>query len=447
MAARHLILVTLLIYPPQPCRTVSPTVIREKYSVQLSCETPPSVVLSHYPHSNPASLRAGVELRKPDINIKDESSDDISIACVLPESVSDVSRCYLYTGDHTQPYRETQATRMMSSSSSSQVICIFSVSKTDLFRCLEVRRDVSCDYRENIDSHSVSPRSDGYNLTVLKPQISLSQNEEYFFMTCEIPGHAGSDTTCNLYVGDQKQRIVKSRIWKKKSKSNQWFCQFTVTEDDLIKHLQSVRRKEVKCDYRVSSGPNSVSPRSDGYNLTETGLTVSSTLTSDTPKSQTDGLTSSLTPSTAENPTSGGQTIAKGFKNSNRQESNLVKLIWLAAVGVGSGVGVFLVGLTAVSFCGKTKTNHSQRPQAQQDDHIQHTVLGDMSSGDLVESGNDGYYSVIATVPGMSSGSVPENGLSSEKENFDTYHIYSSIPDRPATSSQTEGAYSLLQTR
>ncbi|XP_034143320.1 uncharacterized protein LOC114828896 [Esox lucius] len=36
-----------------------------------------------------------------------------------------------------------------------------------------------------------------------------------------------------------------------------------------------------------------------------------------------------------------------------------VQLFWLAAVGVGSGVGLFLVGLTAVCFCRKTniKTN------------------------------------------------------------------------------------------
>ncbi|XP_036804311.1 platelet glycoprotein Ib alpha chain-like [Oncorhynchus mykiss] len=103
---------------------------------------------------------------------------------------------------------------------------------------------------------------------------------------------------------------------KATSLSGQQFCQFTPKHSDLISRLLSVRRKEVSCGYRLSSGPNSLSPRSDGHSFT-VGLTPGSrsTLppsttvspTEDTTVTPTTSLTSPLTPSTAVNPTSGGQ--------------------------------------------------------------------------------------------------------------------------------------------
>ncbi|XP_064823235.1 mucin-2-like [Oncorhynchus masou masou] len=134
-----------------------------------------------------------------------------------------------------------------------------------------------------------------------KPVISTSHNEEDFIIKCLIPGLAGRDTTCNLYIGEKNKPFLKTRIWKKKTrKAKQWYCTFSVTEDDLIRHLQSVRSKEVSCDYRVSSGPNSLSPCSDGYSFTdlvEVHISDPTTITA--------GLTSPLTPSTVVNPTSG----------------------------------------------------------------------------------------------------------------------------------------------
>ncbi|XP_029544005.1 mucin-2-like [Oncorhynchus nerka] len=136
---------------------------------------------------------------------------------------------------------------------------------------------------------------------VQKPVISTSHNEEDFIITCLIPGLADRDTTCNLYIGEKNKPFWKTRIWKKKTqKTKQWYCTFSVTEDDLIRHLQSVRSKEVSCDYRVSSGPNFLSPRSDVYSFTdlvEVDISDPATITA--------GLTSPLTPSTAVNPTSG----------------------------------------------------------------------------------------------------------------------------------------------
>eukprot|EP00063_Salmo_salar_P012577 XP_013987412.1 PREDICTED: uncharacterized protein LOC106565145 isoform X3 [Salmo salar] len=606
--------VTLLDLPP-PRLTVSSTVIRERDSVQLSCQTPPSVSVSqcyfytegrdpkpspctrsltgaelllwagerlsaeiklrcfytveaHYPstHSHPAPITILGELQKPDISVNDESSHDITIICVLPESVSDGHSCNLYTGDQTQAYKEAWVRRF--NTALSKLFCTFTVTKNDLFRHLQLERDVSCDYRVNTGSPSLSPRSDKYIIIGQKPNITVSLKEN-FIITCLIPGSVSNDTTCNLYVGEQSKRIFRAHIRKKKhTDSNCCFCQFSVVESDLIRRLQTVKRKEVSCDYRVSSGPNSLSPRSDGYSFT-VGLTpgprstlppsttvsptevstVTSTLTPDTTVTATSSLTSPLTPSTAVNPTSvvstvtstlttdvtvrptsltsplapstavnptssltsplapstavnptsdltvsptlttdtpkspteRGQSSTDSVVNSNSPKIVLSVQLWQTAVCMASGVGVFLMGLTAVYLCRRTKKTNSQRPTTRQDDHSQcDLVMGAMSSADMLDSRDAGIYSLITSVPSTFLPSVPvqvsanedadsenagvynlitsvpstsiplgpfeENGKSSENDNSDTYHVYSSIPDRPATSAQPDGLYSLLQT-
>ncbi|XP_023993582.1 uncharacterized protein [Salvelinus sp. IW2-2015] len=117
-----------------------------------------------------------------------------------------------------------------------------------------------------------------------KPDITV-QFDEDFTIFCLIPGSVSPDTTCNLYVGEESQPSFTAKIWKEKSKgSKQWFCRFTVTESDLVSRLQSVRSKEVSCDYRVNSGPNSLSPRSDGYSFTHlVGVHISDPTTTQTP--------------------------------------------------------------------------------------------------------------------------------------------------------------------
>eukprot|EP00063_Salmo_salar_P012632 XP_013987467.1 PREDICTED: uncharacterized protein LOC106565164 isoform X8 [Salmo salar] len=379
-----------------------------------------------------------------------------------------------------------------------------------------------------------------------KPDITVQFYED-FTIICLIPGSVSPDTTCNLYVGEESQPSFTAKIKKRKATSaaGEQFCQFTPNHSDLISGLQSVRSKEVSCDYGVSSGPNSLSPRSDGksfahlvgvhisdpttkhfpaagstvsstltpntpvrpttYRPTKcltspltpstalnpsSGSTLSSTLTTDTPSKvrPTTSLTSPLTPSTAVNPTSGqsstesvlagltvtstltpditvrptrGQSSTDNVVDSTVTSSLTADItvrptttvqLWQAVVGVASGVGVFLMGLTAVCFCRRTK-KHSQRPTARQDDHSQFSVLDDLvmgavNSAAMLDSKDAGIYSLITSVPStfLPSGHVQENGQSSEKDNSDTYHVYSSVPDRPATSAQPDGLYSLLQT-
>ncbi|XP_013987468.2 uncharacterized protein isoform X2 [Salmo salar] len=307
-----------------------------------------------------------------------------------------------------------------------------------------------------------------------KPDITV-QFDEDFTIICLIPGSVSPDTTCNLYVGEESQPSFTAKIKKRKatSASGQEFCQFTPNHSDLISRLQSVRSKEVSCDYGVSSGPNSLSPRSDGYSFTDlVGVYISDPTTKPFPT----GLTSPLTPSTALNPTSVSSTVTStltpgitvrpitsltspltpstavnrtlGGQSSKEIVVETAVGIWQGAVGVASGVGVLLMGLTAVYLCRRTKKNNSQRPTSRQDDHSQcDLVMEAMSSAGMLDLRDAGIYSLITSVPStlLPSGPVEENGQSSEKDNSDTYHVYSSILERPETSAQPDGLYSLLQ--
>ncbi|KAL0978047.1 hypothetical protein UPYG_G00165230 [Umbra pygmaea] len=369
MAPRHLFFAILFLYtvyyikaqgPPQPSLTVSPTVIRETDSVQLSCQTLPAVV---------------------------------------------------------------------------QVTCNYTVGR----------------------SYS-SPLSDPVFVTVQahKPVISVHHDEEDVIIICEIPGPAGSDTTCNLYVGEQQFR--KQKINRKKASTSKRFCQFTVNKDDLIGRLQLVRREEVSCDYTLSSGPNYLSTRSDGYNLIgHLGELIISVPTTKQTSSTTDqmgeliiivpttkqtssttvpGLTvgSILTTGTLKSSTERYYSSTGSVVNSNHKDSDLKKVLWYALVGGASGLSVFLLGLTAVCLCRKTRQKHSQRSEVQQECHNLNLEIEDMSSGGLEDSWDDEFYDIISTDPSTTvklqgtehsfGGPAGEKGQLSDNDNSDTDHIY-----------------------
>ncbi|XP_064857765.1 mucin-2-like isoform X2 [Oncorhynchus nerka] len=591
--------------PPQPSLTVIPAVIKERDSVQLNCQTPPSVSECYFKmegqveftlpspcqqtltgtllvrwtgQSSPADVKiqcqysaTGSQFRSiysesstvkiadlPQLTVSStviRETESVQLSCETPPSLP-VSRCYFYTeGRDPKPSPCTQSltgTELLSWAGQS--------SSAEL--------KLRCFY--TIETHYPSMHSGSVSVTILDPKPDITVNiDEDFNIICLIPGSVSPDTTCNLYVGEESQPSFTAKIMKRKatSASRQQFCQFTPKHSDLISRLQSVRRKEVTCDYRLSSGPNSLSPRSDGHSFahlvgvhisdpttiqtpsiavsltpgprstlppsttvspTEVS-TVTSTLTPDTTARPSTSLTSPLTPSTAVNPTSGGQSVTESVLvstvtstltpditvrptsltsplapstavnhtsdltvsptlttdtpksptergqsstdsvvNSNSQKRVWVVQLWQTTVCMASGVGVFWMGLTAVCLCRRTKKTSSQRSTARQDDHSQYDlVMGAMSSAGMLDSRDAGIYSLITFVPStffhsenagiyslitsVPSTSVPpgpfeENGKSSENDNSDMYHVYNSIPDRPATSAQPDGFYSLLQT-
>ncbi|XP_071240010.1 uncharacterized protein [Salvelinus alpinus] len=228
-----------------PQLTVSSTVIRETESVLLSCETPPSLPVSH---------------------------------------------CYFYI----------EGEKILPDSS-----CTQTITGTELLKrsgpTFPAVVKVTCYY--TVWKSHTSPLSDPVSVTVQDPKPDITVNfDGYFNIICLIRGSVSPDTTCNLYVGEESQPSFTAKIKKRKplSASNQGFCRFLVTESDLIRSLQSVRSKEVSCDYRVNSGPNALSPRSDGYSFTHlVGVHISDPTTIQTP-SVAETLLVILTPHSTE---------------------------------------------------------------------------------------------------------------------------------------------------
>ncbi|XP_071349533.1 mucin-3A-like isoform X3 [Trachinotus anak] len=124
-----------------------------------------------------------------------------------------------------------------------------------------------------------------------KPQLSLQHlHGDLVMFMCSLHGSADNVTSCNLYFGKRSRPVLTTTVWKKTS-AKRWFCRFSVKIDDFLRHLHFVQQKDASCDYNLGSEHNSLSPRSNGYMLTDiverespakpaftmtTGLTVSS---------------------------------------------------------------------------------------------------------------------------------------------------------------------------
>ncbi|XP_075893111.1 uncharacterized protein LOC142895745 isoform X5 [Nelusetta ayraudi] len=136
------------------------------------------------------------------------------------------------------------------------------------------------------------------------PQLSVhhSPGRDVVF-TCSLPGSAIKDTTCNLYFGDAT--VQRAKLSYRSRMDNKWFCQFYVSINDLLR--LSPQQSHASCDYSLKGDPNTLSPRSERYNLavivekesrrapTEPSLTQTTIKTSSTAKVQL-GTSSPNTP-------------------------------------------------------------------------------------------------------------------------------------------------------
>nr|XP_033482580.1 uncharacterized protein LOC117256946 [Epinephelus lanceolatus] len=103
-----------------------------------------------------------------------------------------------------------------------------------------------------------------------KPEITFQHfYGDRVFFTCSLPGSANRDTRCNLYLGEATRPVLTTNTERKKTSTNQRFCQFTVIINDLLRRLHLGQQSDASCDYSLGSEPNSLSPRSDRYKLTE----------------------------------------------------------------------------------------------------------------------------------------------------------------------------------
>ncbi|XP_040889504.1 uncharacterized protein LOC121179005 isoform X5 [Toxotes jaculatrix] len=186
--------------------------------------------------------------------------DSVTLNCQTPSSVS-VSHCFFYAlGSETKGFS-----------------CLRTLTGTELLlmahQTLPAVVKVKCYYTVKLgDLDSPSPHSDISSITInsQKPLMSVQHfHGDHIIFTCSLPGSAKQDTRCNLYFGETSRPVQTTTIWKERSSSKQWFCQFTVTIDDFLRHLCFIQLKDASCDYSLGSELNTLSPHSDGYSLTD----------------------------------------------------------------------------------------------------------------------------------------------------------------------------------
>ncbi|XP_074491847.1 uncharacterized protein LOC141767959 isoform X2 [Sebastes fasciatus] len=371
-------------------------------------------------------------------------TDSVTLICQTPSSVP-VSQCNFYTlGGGTvnsfschQTLTGTELLSLAHQSSSAEVA-------------------VTCFYTVKLGEKMYpSPHSVTSSITIhiLKPQMSLQHflGDQVIF-TCTLPGSANHDTSCNLYFGEASDPFTTTTIEKKRTSNNQWFCLFTVTIDDLLRRLRLVQQSDASCDYSLGSEPNSLSPRSDGYSLTdivekESRMTQTMTTSTMTTAGQTVSrphAPAPVTPVTPATPVTSGLTVSRPHA------STLVTPVKRTSgwtVGTPSSTGSFIsTSLTSVkpaSGTSMTPTNPESTDETTAKTWIWKYVA--VAAGCGVTVGAVLLVSAFFCNKRRTGPKEVKMRRESQHDNIDIYHLYSTIAEEPAASALKGMEYSTVQ--
>ncbi|XP_033995104.1 uncharacterized protein LOC117489703 isoform X20 [Trematomus bernacchii] len=266
-----------------------------------------------------------------------------------------------------------------------------------------------------------------------KPQMSVQHFPgEYVLLMCTLPGSADHDARCNLYFGENNHPVQTATSWKKRDKKNRLLCRFIFTIDDFLRRLHFLKGHDASCDYSLGSEANSLSPRSDGYSLTDIvekepskisafttppdivekdtrltktmltstmttvvfspGLTVSRlhSSTRETPSQQTSGVTvgsrntGSFISRTPVKPTQGQNPYTSSTKAISQpvtpETPSSETWTWKLVIVASSLGGVIVLGL---AFLFTKRTTEASG------------YMGKLSSGEYLPSGYDETYSIV----------------------------------------------------
>ncbi|XP_033995111.1 uncharacterized protein LOC117489707 isoform X2 [Trematomus bernacchii] len=337
-------------------------------------------------------------------------TDSVTLHCQTPPSLS-VSHCYFYT----------------LSGGTTLFPCLKTLTGTELLQMSQqsspAEVQVKCYYTvKHGDVNYPSPHSDPSSITVCqKPEISIQHFPgENVLFTCTLPGSADRDARCNLYFGENNNPVPTTTSWKNRDSKNRLICQFTVTIDDFLRRVHFLKRHDASCDYSLGNEANSLSPRSDGYSLTDivekepskisafttppdivekdTHLTktmLTSTMTTETVSSVNPGPDKDITGSSVSTPG------IKDSSNTAAPQKTASAEIWkFVAVVAGCGVTVGVILLVSAILCNNRRTAGSQEVKGRQEHH---------------------------------------------NENMETYHMYAAISEEPAASDLKSIMYSTVQ--
>ncbi|XP_063767279.1 uncharacterized protein LOC134883078 isoform X2 [Eleginops maclovinus] len=368
-------------------------------------------------------------------------TDSVTLHCQTPPSVS-VPQCYFYT-------LSGHIVRVFS--------CLKTLTGTELLEMSQQRSPAEVQVKCFYYGGSNSLHSDTSSITIhsQKPQMSLQHFPgELVLFICTLPGSANHDARCNLYFGEKKHP-VQTTSWKRRDSKNRLLCQFTFRVDDFLRHLHFVKRHDASCDYSLGSESDSLSPRSDGYSLTDivgTESNMRSTISAPTIPTDIEEkekrLTQTMTTSTMTTGLTVGSTNTGSFISTSITPVNPTQettWTWKLIIVVASLGGVILLGL-AFLFTKRTfERCAAQRTQANVTDDLM--CMRKMDHGGLLPAGNEEAYSTVTSVPAAVCLTGPEklSRQESQNEDSDIYHVYSTISEEPPPSALKDLVYSTRQ--
>ncbi|XP_033995090.1 uncharacterized protein LOC117489703 isoform X7 [Trematomus bernacchii] len=428
-----------------------------------------------------ALLPPTLKVNSPEIT----ETDSVTLHCQTPPSVS-VSHCYFRTV-------KKESVRVFS--------CLKTLTGTELLLISEqsspAEVQVKCFYTVKYEGpNHPSPHSDTSFITIhsQKPQMTVQHFPgEQVLLMCTLPGSADHDARCNLYFGENNHPVQTATSWKKRDSKNRLLCWFTFTIDDFLRRLHFLKGHDASCDYSLGSEANSLSPRSDGYSLTDivekerskisafttppdiveketrlkktmltstvtTGMTVSRlhSSTRETPSEQTSGTVGSrntgsfintsikpVKPTQGQNPyTSSTQAILSPVTPETPSSETWTWKLVIVAASLG---GVIVLGLAFLFTKRTTERCAAKRTQANVTDELM--CMRKLDHGGSLPAGNDEAYSMITSVPaaGCLTGPEKQSRQASQNEDSDIYHVYSTISEEPAPSALNDMVYSTLQ--
>ncbi|XP_060766842.1 uncharacterized protein LOC132874566 isoform X2 [Neoarius graeffei] len=366
----------------------------------------------------------------------------VELHCSVPHNVK-VSRCSFYP--------EGDDTNIKPSPSPS---CRLSVTGSDLIRWTGRSSPgtlrIICFYVLDNSVRSPSPHSHPAPVTVLrkinitpnqKPKLSLShlnQSDEFRF-SCEIPGSESvtADFSCNLYTGEKTQFFSNTSFQKRDS--GKAVCVFIADRNDVFNRLQSVKSREVSCDYSVTSDPTARSPMSEKYNMTHF---FPETPQRPTTKPSPTGFSSPSTTSSTTKEKTRAESHGPSTPTTDRKKPTAGSLSVLLSV---LSVCVLLAGMMSVCLCSFIRKQTAERRKMD----LTQGDQGVLSMHKMKTSGSEdpGTYSVISSVPSPSLlfDSSSDRKEDSVKPEDDGEHVYYSITDTQVGPKDKGAVYSLLQ--
>ncbi|XP_060898894.1 uncharacterized protein LOC132977963 isoform X4 [Labrus mixtus] len=451
--AGHLLLVIFMCSFPQlktqallpPALTVDPAMITETDSVTVNCQPPSSVSVSMcyflIMRERPAKTLAcrqtltGTELLKMS---HQSSPAEVKVACFYlsgsesPESAETsiiirtslppkliVNPPVINETDsvtvHCQPPSSVSASKCLFYTLSGEITlsCLQTLKGTELLKMVhqgspaEVK--LTCFYMSKFgDKESPSPHSATSSITILrqKPELSLHHSPgELMVFTCSLPVSANHDTRCHLYFGEASRPVETNTIMSQTNKEKQSFCQFYVNILNVLSQLRLVQQSEASCDYTLGDKPDSLSPRSDGYSLTNilkiesnrsptmSAFTMNTGQNIDMPASTSISLTkqttgtvlhSGLTVSTISNAVSTFLTSVKppsglSVSNPDTKENTFPEIPpkttsgkWIlkfVVIAAGCGVTVGVMFLVSAALCNRRRAGSEEQKRQESESH------------------------------------------------------------------------------